>query len=153
MEKNNITIVKAGIDDLDKIVKLQNNLEFKMLSENNLKEDLQNSVYSYFIACKEGTPAGFISFSNLVDTIDLDYIAVLKEYRKQKIGSKLFDKLLDFAKENNINKIMLEVRESNIVAIKFYETLGFKKIYERKNYYKDTNETAYIYEKKLESQN
>ena len=42
---------------------------------------------------------------------------------------------------------MLEVRDSNIIAIKFYEKRGFKKISVRKNYYQDTHEDAIIYEK------
>lgn len=42
---------------------------------------------------------------------------------------------------------MLEVRKSNIIAQKFYEKLGFTKIYTREKYYPDNYEDAYIYEK------
>lgn len=50
---------------------------------------------------------------------------------------------------HSISHIFLEVRESNIAAQKLYEKYGFCNIAMRKAYYTDTQENAYIYEKKL----
>ena len=54
-------------------------------------------------------------------------IGLLPDYRHQGIGSMLLKKTIEHAKErNNIEKVELEVFESNINAIKFYEKFGFQ---------------------------
>ena len=45
--------------------------------------------------------------------------------------------------KRGINEVLLEVRQSNVSAIKFYLALGFKEISIRKNYYtKNSNEPS-----------
>ena len=56
---------------------------------------------------------------------------LLSEYRNQGIGSKLIEKAMEHAvKKNGIEKVELEVFESNINAIRLYEKFGF--VYEGK---------------------
>ena len=58
-------------------------------------------------------------------------IGLLSEYRNQGIGSKLIEKAMEHAvKKNGIEKVELEVFESNINAIRLYEKFGF--VYEGK---------------------
>jgi ribosomal-protein-alanine N-acetyltransferase len=45
--------------------------------------------------------------------------------------------------QQKINKIFLEVRESNLPARKLYEGVGFKKMGIRKNYYQTENAVNY----------
>ncbi|MEG4013517.1 MULTISPECIES: GNAT family N-acetyltransferase [unclassified Microcoleus] len=52
----------------------------------------------------------------------ISYIAVLPEFQNQGIGTKLMEKLLAQAKENNFKTVRLM---SRINAIKFYKKLGF----------------------------
>jgi len=51
----------------------------------------------------------------------------------------LFVYLIKELKYRGIKDILLEVRKSNIQAIKFYLRLGFKKISVRKNYYMENS--------------
>ena len=44
------------------------------------------------------------------------------------IGSELMQKLIDYARENGLELIYLEVREDNSRAIHLYEKFGFKKV-------------------------
>lgn len=149
MEKNSIIIKKADTTDINNILSIEKTLEYSLFSKDTLLNDLNNEIYLYLIAYDNDLPVGFIGFSNLQYTLDLLYIAVLKEKRKSKIGTKLFLCMEDFAKKNKIEKIMLEVRVSNISAIKFYKSFDFKEIGIRKNYYKFPLEDAIIFEKKL----
>ena len=56
--------------------------------------------------------------------------------------------MIEFStKDTKAEKIMLEVRESNISAIKLYEKNGFIEINRRKKYY--GNEDAIIMERNL----
>ena len=71
--------------------------------------------------------------------IELVNIFVKNEYRNRKIGSFMLKYLIDFANNNNIYNITLEVDEKNIYAIKLYEKYGFIKKAIRKNYYNNSD--------------
>jgi len=52
-------------------------------------------------------------------------VAVLKDYRGQKIAKKLFDFVFDYAKENGYKSINLTCLDTAIPAHKLYENVGF----------------------------
>ncbi|NVM02800.1 MAG: GNAT family N-acetyltransferase [Candidatus Helarchaeota archaeon] len=54
-------------------------------------------------------------------------IGVLENYRRQGIGKLLVNQLIkNLKKHPNIKELYLHVQESNTVAFKFYEKLGFQ---------------------------
>ena len=55
----------------------------------------------------------------------IDDFCVDETLRGQGIGKKLFDVVLNYAKEQNVYNIDLHVWSFNKGAIKFYESLGF----------------------------
>ncbi|MBO5569981.1 MAG: GNAT family N-acetyltransferase [Clostridia bacterium] len=54
-------------------------------------------------------------------------ISVLKSYWNNGIGSMLMQKIIDYAKQHDIEIINLEVRSDNMSAIHLYEKYGYKK--------------------------
>ena len=78
---------------------------------------------------------GYLIFRKIKPEIEILRIGIKKEYQKKKAGTQLMEKLIKLAKEKEIEKIFLEVKVSNLPAYNFYKKLGFKKLYERKNYY------------------
>ena len=52
---------------------------------------------------------------------------VKEELRRNKIGTKMFEYIYKFAKQNNCDFISLIVERDNIVAQSFYEKLGYIK--------------------------
>ena len=76
-------------------------------------------------------------------------IAVLKEYRRRGIGSKLLEETIRASREfYDAEAIYLEVRVSNKPAISLYEKFGFKKARIIRGYYMD-GEDAYVMVKRL----
>lgn len=69
----------------------------------------------------------------------LQSIAVHKEYLRQGIASKLLEWCIDLAKLYGFNKMMLEVRESNLTAQLFYLNNGFLVEGKIDGYYLDEN--------------
>ena len=53
---------------------------------------------------------------------------VFSLYRSQKIGLKLYQKLLMFAQEKGVKHIILDTPSVAVVSHRFYERAGFKKI-------------------------
>jgi ribosomal-protein-alanine N-acetyltransferase len=66
-------------------------------------------------------------------------IGVNPQFQRQSIGSQMMQRLLLISRINHAKKIWLEVRESNLAAIKLYQKLEFKQIGLRKNYYRYTD--------------
>jgi ribosomal protein S18 acetylase RimI-like enzyme len=61
------------------------------------------------------------------NTLEIQRIYVLQEYKSKHIGKMLMEKAIEIAEKRNLNYIWLGVWEHNINAIKFYEKQGFEK--------------------------
>lgn len=97
-------------------------------------------------AVSEEKIVGFLIADDLIDSYNLLLIAVREEFKNQNIATKLIKKLENIAKNKNIEKIWLEVKENNFPAINLYKKNDFTNIYLRRNYYK-SGENALIFEK------
>lgn len=111
--------------------------------------ELQNPNAYYVVATDCAKPVGYCGIQTVLDEGDITNIAVLPDYRKSGIASTLLEKITDYAISKDISFITLEVRESNINAIKLYEKFGFELVGKRKNYYPDNRETALLMTKQL----
>jgi len=78
-------------------------------------------------------------------------IAVKPGERRKGIGGHLLLGIEDFCEQYGIEKLFLEVRESNEAAIAFYEEYGFKNVGLRKDYYSVPNEDAIVMSRELET--
>lgn len=74
-------------------------------------------------------------------------ICIRNDLRGLGVGRGLMDYLLDRARDEYMQDVFLEVRPSNSVAIRLYESLGFERVGLRKNYYQASGgrEDALIY--------
>ena len=145
----NYIIEKMRDEDIDEVILTEQSHNIHILSKNILKEDIKNKNYHYLVA-KNGDKKiiGYIGISYILEDADIISIVVHKDYTNHGVACLLLQEIFKFAEENNIKRIMLEVRNSNIPAQKLYEKHGFKQISIRKNYY-DGTEDALIYEKEL----
>ncbi|MBD5144361.1 MAG: ribosomal protein S18-alanine N-acetyltransferase [Ruminococcus sp.] len=91
---------------------------------------------------------GFITGVYLLDTADIYSVAVSENYRKKGVGKLLLEEFFDQLPED-VKNVCLEVRESNIPAIKLYEKTGFEQVGLRKNFYQDPRENAVLMTKAL----
>lgn len=90
---------------------------------------------------------GYMFFETIYDRIEINAFLVKEEFRNQKIGSKLLEYLIEYAKDNNFVNITLEVRKNNDPAIHLYKKYGFKKVAIRSKYYDGVD--GILMEKKL----
>lgn len=130
-----VVISNMQIQDLDLIA---NNLEKDFddfWNYNVFKTELTNGNSKYLVAKINDEVVGFAGFIPVLDEADISNIVVNKNFRNQKIGSQLLEELLKLAASMNIKTINLEVRKSNIPAIRLYEKYGFQVCGTRKNYY------------------
>lgn len=117
--------------DLTSIYEIGKRIKEDFQNVNNL-EDLNKNYANLYVYEEDKRILGFLHYEKHFEITDILNIAVLKEEERKGIGSKLLNHLI----ENTVSdKIMLEVRENNRKAIKFYQKNGFKQIHVRKKYY------------------
>ena len=110
------------------------------------KAILEEAARGYFIAAYfDGVFAGYAGMTEVLDECGICNIAVMPEFRRHGVGEVLVADLIRRAKEKHAFVIMLEVRRSNIPAIKLYEKMGFELVGERKNFYDKPKEDALLY--------
>ena len=97
-----------------------------------------------WVAEEDKQIAGFLVARQILDEIEILNMAVLLEFRRQRIGSKLFSAALENACKQGVAKAYLEVRASNSPAIAFYKRHGFTSLGRRARYYADPREDALV---------
>lgn len=92
---------------------------------------------------------GLLLCSHVVNEMEILTFCIISEKRQQGEGINLLKQMFNYAKENKVKKIFLDVAEDNIPAIKLYKKMGFSEMYKRKGYYKNGTIDALIYTKNL----
>lgn len=87
---------------------------------------------------------GYVCFWILYRETHIMNLAVHPEWRRQGIGESLIRASLKEAKEKGCLRASLEVRTSNLAAIRLYEKLGFTQRAIRRNYYDSPREDAVV---------
>ena len=129
-----LSFVKATIDDLDEFVHLENETFALPWSKQQLADCLLHPYLSWLVCC-EGKIVGALILQFMVDECEILNLLLHPNVQGQGLGKQLLAFAFQQANQQNCQKIFLEVRESNQVAIRLYESNGFKKIGLRKNYY------------------
>ena len=102
-----------------------------------------------FVADQDGDLLGFVVGKHVVGEWELENIAVAPTAQRQGVGRELLRKLLEVAAKAGSEKLLLEVRESNLAARRLYESEGLLVTGRRKKYYQGPEEDALLLEKKL----
>ena len=104
-----------------------------------VKEELGGARRLYLAAeVVEGDTKQIVGYGGIAlsdESADIHTIAVVKEYRRQGIAKRLMARLERWAKENGAKRILLEMRVGNSEARPLYESLGYREISIRKDYY------------------
>ena len=98
------------------------------------------TAYQSTVIEVQGQVAGFCILQPVLDEANLLLMAIDPAQQGQGLGYQLLDASVAMLKNNPV-QIFLEVRETNIAAIKLYEKSGFHQIDLRKNYYPGSNGT------------
>jgi len=93
---------------------------------------------------------GFCVVARLVDHCELCNLVVSPEYLSKGVGYQLMQSCFEVARHFHLPRIFLEVRVSNQRAITFYERNGFRTVAQRKRYYSNPQEDAWVMEKVVE---
>ena len=139
-------------NDIDGVLKVEESCFAIAWTRADFEREMnENKLAVYFVAKDGEKIVGYAGMWHVVTEGQITNVAVLEEYRGQKVGSLLMEALIKTAEEREMIGITLEVKISNYPAQKLYTKYGFKPEGFRKNYYKDTNEDAVVMWKYFEN--
>lgn len=147
-----IEISRLTHDDLEGIYEVEKDSFPIPWPISSFEEELKNILATYLVAKVENKIIGYIGMWFVMDECHITNIAVLKEFRKNGIATKLINEMLKLCKEHGTTYIMLEVRSSNIPAQNLYSKFNFTEEVIRKDYYKNpdgTREDAIVMSREL----
>lgn len=118
-------------------------------SEKSLAETFAQNHALILTGWHNGELAGYVIFYHVLDEGEIARIAVDPSLRRLGTATQLMDELEKYCEQNNILKIMLDVRESNLPAISFYKKCGFLEDGIRKKFYENPEESAVLMSKEF----
>ena len=92
----------------------------------------------------DGEIAGYCGFYQSLEEAEITNVAVKRQFQRRGIGRKLLLELMRLGKEQGAFAFTLEVRVSNLPAIRLYESLGFVSFGIRPDFYEKPKENALI---------
>lgn len=87
---------------------------------------------------------GFMIYELHKNRLHLLNFAVCPSMRRMHIGTAMVEKLVGKLSGDRRNRIVLEVRETNLDAQLFFKNLGFRAVSVLRDFYTDTTEDAYL---------
>ena len=153
MKALEVRIRKARKGDIDRIIDIERSWHhlshWSIDSYYRLLND--DSFTSSFVAEAESEKGrsqivGFVIFHIAADVSEIYNIAVESTHARSGIGDQLMRAAIEESGRRNARKVILEVRKSNNPAINFYLKFNFKIAGDRKNYYSNPIEDAYVME-------
>lgn len=148
------SIEPMTVQDLDQVLPIERASFPTPWSRAAFLYELQkNRVARCWVARGEAavTPVlvGYLCVWEIGPELHITNLAVHPDWRRQGIARLLLGRTLEDARQHRLRLAVLEVRPTNLEALKLYERLGFRVIGRRKGYYFDTGEDALVMEANL----
>lgn len=120
--------------DIERLLVIENAVHVAPWTEDTFKVCFQAGYLGWAIELDKKI-IGFIITSMNTEECHILNLCVANEYQRQGHGEKLLEHTLQYAKQQGIGVVYLEVRRSNSRAISLYKKFHFHLVGERKDYY------------------
>jgi ribosomal-protein-alanine N-acetyltransferase len=98
---------------------------------------IPTTLYLVATSPEREEPLGYAAVSVVADVAELQRIAVAVSHRRTGVGSALLARVDREAEVRHADRVLLEVRDDNTVALAFYARHGFTELNRRPRYYAD----------------
>ncbi len=139
-----MTVREMTRADVEAVCRIEQECFSMPWSAADFLEMIEADYAHYYVAQEAGQIVGCCGIRNLAGEGEITNVAVAPGARRQGIGRKMMEHLLQEASVHKIEACTLEVRISNIPAIRLYESLGFRGEGVRPRFYEKPQEDALI---------
>ena len=134
--------------DLNQVLEIEaDSFEFPWSERDLLRALQQRNTIGMVVEAGRGI-AGYMLYELHPKRLHLLNLAVDTSCRRQGVGTSMIRKLVGKLSSDRRKRILLEVRERNLPAQLFFRSHGFKAIDVLSDFYDDTTEDAYLFERK-----
>lgn len=123
--------------DCEAVSQLQSTLDYSGWSSKQWSEALEHYPCAWILLANSSDSnevVGYIIYQTSVSQVELLNLGIKASYQGKGIASELLESSIDLLPSSS-ESIFLEVRRSNIPAIKLYEKHSFESVGVRRNYY------------------
>lgn len=144
-EKNaKTTVHRMTMEDAAAVAEMEHQLFADAWSEKAVLDTLGLSNTICLTAEKAGRITGYLLAYTAADEAEIARIAVAKEFQRQGAARTMLEELFDLCAQQEVGKVLLDVRESNAAARSLYEHAGFKEDGVRQKFYENPVEDAIL---------
>jgi ribosomal-protein-alanine N-acetyltransferase len=130
--------------DMPEVLEIENqNFEFAWSEEDFIRCLRQRNCIG-MVAEHDERVVGFMIYELHKNRLHILNFAVSPDCQRHGIGQSMVRKLIGKLSPQRRNRILLEVRETNLDAQLFFRDVGFRAISVLRDFYEDTTEDAYL---------
>ena len=126
---------------LDEVLAIENAVHVSPWSEAMFHDCFDNCDYRITGLFKDKTIIGYAVLRINPPEAELHNVAICNDLHHRGFGKAFIKQIIEQCVSLNLKQLFLEVRQTNIAAIKIYQTVGFSQVGIRKNYYKTATKT------------
>lgn len=130
-----MTVREITREDIAEIARLEAECFPDFWTVGQLSGTFSRMDFCGVIAEEDGIATGYLIGSSLFESAEIARLAVSESFRKRGIGKALVGGFSRLVKSRGAEKILLEVRASNMPAQTLYLGVGFTPFKVRKGYY------------------
>ncbi len=143
-------MVRLGRPHLDQVLEIERaSFPTPWPRDHFLFEMHQHRFAHNVVLERDGEVWGYACVWFVYEELRINNIAILPSHRDRGLGSRLLRWLLDAGRRRGCRRATLEVRPSNVPALRLYRRHGFRAVGRRKDYYSDTHEDAIVMERAI----
>ena len=142
--KERMTVRAMRLADLDEVMVIERRSFSAPWEESTFRGLMRRPSAALLVAETDDELTGYSVMWFAADEGELGDIAVVPERRGEGIGRRLLRESISVAASRGTRSLYLEVRESNDVARRLYENVGFSVVGVRKQYYTEPVEDAIV---------
>lgn len=145
INQDNLVFRSMVLDDIAIIAAIEHEAFTTPWTEEAFRNELVNNMFArYMVMEYEKEVIGYGGMWVIIDEAHVTNVAVRSDWRGLGLGEQLLSELQRTAVFFGADKMTLEVRVSNEVALRLYRKLGFESAGIRPAYYADNQEDALI---------
>jgi ribosomal-protein-alanine N-acetyltransferase len=131
--------------DMAEVLEIENaNFEFPWSEEDFIRCLRQRNCMGMVVEDAKENVVGFMIYELHRNRLHLFVMAVHAAVHRRGIGRQMIHKLVSKLAPQRRNRILVEVRESNLDAQRFFKACGFRAISILRDFYEETKEDAYL---------
>jgi ribosomal-protein-alanine N-acetyltransferase len=125
--------------DLEAVLRIEREVHAHPWTAGNFSDALRSRYECKVYATAADEMLGYAILMLAVDEAELLDIAIAAQHQHRGWGRKLLEEMMVLARRRNMQRMVLEVRASNLPAINLYRKAGFADIGLRREYYPADN--------------